>query len=291
MSFYQYLEVRVGRNWSSERDLIGFYNSLSDSYSAASTGLYQYLKGVELDNGADNAPHTVLLDEANLSPIEHYGATILSIADAESEKSIQLAHEKLPLPNDIRFVATINFDMTTEPLSPRLIDRAPVIPFDVFIDQEADYSDDTIEFSVSADVFQSIFGKNSVFQNVENSTLPDSLNDVINAMKESSPEYGAPLIVSRRKQAAMLSYYNVLTEVLVASAALPSTLASERAGDYTALYFLLPTINLHGEAGKNRLDLIAQKLNSNGFAYSIKKLEDIKQRGELNLDTYNFLHY
>lgn len=287
----RFLEVRVARNWSSERDLIGFYNSLSDAYSPSPTGLYKYLKGVAEDSIESSSIHTVLLDEANLSPIEHYGANILSIADTESDYSIQLAHEKLNIPSDLRFVATINFDMTTEPLSPRLLDRAPVIPFDVFYDQEVNYSDSEIEFALPASTFQKLFGKASLLTSYEKTELPESINSVIAAMRNNEPEFGIPIIPSKRKLASILSYQSVLTEVLATSAALPQPLASECASDYSVLYFLLPSIDLHGESGRKRLELILQVLKSHDFVYSTKKAEDILNRGQINLDTYNFLHY
>lgn len=45
----RFLEVPVGRSWVSEREFIGFFNSLSNSFSPSSSGVYQFLKGVSKD--------------------------------------------------------------------------------------------------------------------------------------------------------------------------------------------------------------------------------------------------
>lgn len=287
----RFLEVRVGRHWSSERDLIGFYNSLSDSFSPAPTGFYQYLKGVAKDQPENSTSHTILLDEANLSPIEHYGSNILSIADMESELSIRLAHERIRLPEDIRFIATVNFDMTTEPLSPRLLDRAPVIPFDSFLVQEAEWSDEQLDSVLSAQMIQKIFGKKSLLISETEQELPDVMTGIISVMESLEPELGAPVLVSRRKQASINAYYHVLKEVLVAGAALDLTVATKRACDFAVLYYLLPLINVYGETGRSRMELITNTLDKNGLLLSASKAKDILMRGKLNLDSYNFLHY
>ncbi len=71
----------------------------------------------------------VLLDEANLSPIEYYWADFMNICDSDSRFSkITLGNNiQLKIPPTLRFMATINNDDTTERLSPRLIDRAAMI--------------------------------------------------------------------------------------------------------------------------------------------------------------------
>lgn len=69
------------------------------------------------------------LDEANLSPIEYYWAAFMSIADDNKDRfTINIGEdEDIQIPETLHFLATINNDQTTEPLSPRLLDRAWVI--------------------------------------------------------------------------------------------------------------------------------------------------------------------
>ena len=74
-------------------------------------------------------PFIILLDEANLSPVEYYWADFMNACDSDSAtKYLELGKGfELKVPQTLRFVATINNDHTTEILSPRLLDRAFII--------------------------------------------------------------------------------------------------------------------------------------------------------------------
>ena len=104
----RFKEVPVGRTWTSEREFIGFYNSLNDNYSPAPSGVYQYLKGIEADDESTSTTHLILLDEANLSPMEHYAAVLLNASDKESAKTIMLGKDTVQLPKSLRIVGTVN---------------------------------------------------------------------------------------------------------------------------------------------------------------------------------------
>jgi hypothetical protein len=76
------------------------------------------------------APFVMLLDEANLSPLEHYWAAFLRICDFDSAsvRTVNMGGQSiLQVPNHLRFMATVNFDHTTEELSPRFLDRSWII--------------------------------------------------------------------------------------------------------------------------------------------------------------------
>ena len=72
----------------------------------------------ETDCLKDEPLSVILLDEANLSPIEHYWADFLSMCDGQGDKDINLTSKSLKIGQNIRFIATINHDNTTERLSP-----------------------------------------------------------------------------------------------------------------------------------------------------------------------------
>ncbi len=60
----------------------------------------------------------IILDEANLSPIEHYWSTFYNLTDSTAKHdnflSIQLGNNlNLEFANNLRFIATINYDQTT----------------------------------------------------------------------------------------------------------------------------------------------------------------------------------
>lgn len=120
----RFVPVQVQRGWSSDRDILGFYNKLSGFYEPDRHGLYDLIVGLR-ELPIEEQLSVVLLDEANLSPMEHYWATFMGATDDSSQFSLDGAHE-VELSKMLRFLATVNSDSTTEPLSPRLLDRSPV---------------------------------------------------------------------------------------------------------------------------------------------------------------------
>ena len=121
-------EVSVARGWTSQKELIGFFNPLNSRFQASNTGLYAFLKALSgEEDDQSTAMSYALLDEANLSPIEHYWSAFMKTTDGEDEKELTLGRDKIKIPAHLRFIATINYDGTTEPLSDRVVDRAPII--------------------------------------------------------------------------------------------------------------------------------------------------------------------
>lgn len=127
----RYLPVSVERGWNSKRDFIGYFNPLTRNFE--STDPHRYECFIELEaEFKDNyisLPYLILLDEANLSPMEYYFADFMNICDTRSQNStISLSgNERYHIPDNLRFLATINNDHTTDRLSPRLLDRSFII--------------------------------------------------------------------------------------------------------------------------------------------------------------------
>jgi hypothetical protein len=129
-------EVSVNRGWTSQKDLIGFQNPLTNKFHSASTGVYEILCQLDdevKENIYQSSPLAyIILDEANLSPMEHYWSTFYNLTDSRATENnylqISLGNKlNLNYANNLRFIATINYDQTTENLSPRVIDRANII--------------------------------------------------------------------------------------------------------------------------------------------------------------------
>ncbi len=291
----RFLEVAVGRSWVSEREFIGFFNSLSNSFSPASSGAYQFLKGVSEDKPETAPLSLMLLDEANLSAIEHYGAFLINISDEEADKQLRLSKEIIRIPESLRIVATINHDLTTESLSPRLIDRAPVIPFDSFIDSNVNCIEDIKSYSkLSFRSFSSLFGHNAYLRQqltIDSSTLPQALQKVVDTLADRDTKKGPPIILSRRKLTNLIDYVYVLTSVLKVTAQLTDIPALTKAIDFAVLYYVLPAVQGAGSGTKLRLESLNKFLETLDLELSQAKLSDILIRGEQNLETYNFFHY
>ena len=128
----RFLEVSTERGWTSKRDFIGYYNPLTEQFDKTNAVLYNAF--MVMDSERENtdilwSPCFILLDEANLSPMEYYWADFMNLCEAwQPGHSIDLGGGKVfHIPETLHFMATINNDHTTEILSPRLIDRANVI--------------------------------------------------------------------------------------------------------------------------------------------------------------------
>ena len=125
----RYIPVSVERGWSSKRDLIGYFNPLTKRYDRSNSKIYDGLMILNEEGKDSRFPYLILLDEANLSPMEYYWADFMRAADSsESDVLINIGLDKdIYIPKTLHFLATINNDQTTEQLSPRLLDRAWII--------------------------------------------------------------------------------------------------------------------------------------------------------------------
>lgn len=127
--YNRFIPVSVERGWSSKRDLIGYFNPLTRKYNASNGKIYDSLMILDKEKENSKLSYIILLDEANLSPMEYYWSDFMRPADAfDGKTSINIGIERdIFIPNTLKFLATINNDQTTEKLSPRVIDRAWVI--------------------------------------------------------------------------------------------------------------------------------------------------------------------
>lgn len=127
----RYVAVSVERGWTSKRDFVGYYNPLSKTFDKSNRRIYDALHQLDTEKRAGilKLPYIILLDEANLSPMEYYWSDFMNICDDLGPHSkVNLGEDYVfGVPETLHFVATINNDHTTETLSPRLIDRAWII--------------------------------------------------------------------------------------------------------------------------------------------------------------------
>lgn len=127
----RFLPVSVERGWTSKRDFIGYWNPLTKRFESADPMRYEAVRmmDVEARRGKPTAPYFMLLDEANLSPMEYYWADFMNVSDERGRLAfLSLGGDtRCRIPDHLRFLATINNDFTTEALSPRLLDRAAIV--------------------------------------------------------------------------------------------------------------------------------------------------------------------
>lgn len=276
-------EVAVSRGWTSQKDLIGYYNPLASRFQAANTGMYSFLKAIGSETNEDRAMAYILLDEANLSPIEHYWSSFMGLSDNQGERHIILGNEKILIPDNLRFIATINYDGTTEPLSPRLINRAPVIVLD--IPGELGNTKDIHELAqaqlpITALQMKELFGLSGTTPEL-NERERTIYGQIKRVLLNSDPTFGRPVSVSPRKE-------NMIQQYCAKARMLMNVDYDMMALDFAVQQHILPLIQGNGGRFAKRLNELNIILINNELPESARILQRMIAFGEADLQTYDF---
>lgn len=276
-------EVAVSRGWTSQKDLIGYYNPLTSRFQPASTGMYSFLKAIGAETNADRAMAYILLDEANLSPIEHYWSAFMGLTDHNGDRKIILGNETVHIPDNLRFIATINYDGTTEPLSARLINRAPIIvldtPSDLTNAKAIQKSLDAI-LPISASQMKELFGLAPSTPELDGNERA-IYEQIKKILLDNDPNHGRPVAISPRKENAIQQYCakaRILMNIDYDMMAL----------DFAVQQHILPLIQGTGPRFAKRLDALRSILINNDLPESAKVLQRMITFGEADLQTYDF---
>ena len=280
----RYLKIPVARGWTSSKDLIGYYNPLTKKYQSSKTDLYSFLKICERDvQNNTEVPSIVLLDEANLSPIEHYWSEFLSLADLDYQRVIKTTDkESISFGDGVRFIATINYDHTTEMLSDRLLSRAPIIKLNV-----ADYTiEETQEIASTFSEVYSMVQLNSHFnKNTQKDyfkgDIKNKFDSVVKTLQDDEGALGQPIIIGMRKYKSVERFCAVAGNIMLD----PNKFI---ALDYAINQHILPLINGRGDLFAKRLLDLREKLQ--GLPQSLKSVNKIIQTGNDNFKNYKFFN-
>lgn len=221
----RFVEVPVEKGWTSYKDFIGYYNPFSKTLEKSNPAAFDALALLsnECEQGlseSEVAPFLFLLDEANLSSIEHYWSPFLRVCDSFRSGPFELSlggSQSFKVPSYLRFIATVNFDHTTEELSPRFLDRSWVVTLDPQALDFEDLDEPLVSFDpYTADMYsyqalKRAFGaRGDVLLGVE---LDAKMKEVI----ELCARHRYP--VSPRSQKMMLSYARTASCVMDCSSA------------------------------------------------------------------------
>jgi MoxR-like ATPase len=274
---FGYLEISCAKGWTSSKDLLGFFNPLTNKFQPSKTKLKEALKKSESNL---NAPYFILLDEANLSPIEHYWSDFIKLADFDYSRNIKISdNEAINFGMGFRFLATINHDHTTEVLSNRLIDRASIIQ----INKPANL----IAISETIERINSIYSYNETESLLavvqakwisEEELIINTLENLITKLESSDNG----IIISPRKRIAIENYCKVATGLLLGN--------TYTALDFAIAQHVLPLINGRGEDFEKNLYSVEQILKDKGMIKSEKLLGKIIKRGK-GLKHFKYIYY
>lgn len=312
-SVNRYCAVSVERGWTSKRDFVGYYNPLTRTFEESSREVYDALRllDAECRNKTAKMPYLILMDEANLSPMEYYWADFMNVSDdLLYNHSINLGNDHVfEIPETLHFLATINNDHTTETLSPRLIDRAWVVTLPrvsrvVFHNDDLEEGIETISWKDLKRTFCQ-GGEQPVDSGV--SRIYDALKDLL----EQNDLHLSPrseIAISRYlRTASQLMEEETAGGVTGGNAAAGSVMDSSTADsnetasvrriapavvalDFAVAQKILPKLQGSGEDYRDWLVSLKGFCAANDLPRSEALLEEIVKRGDKLMNYYQFFH-
>lgn len=270
----RFAEILVERGWTSSRDLIGYYNPLTKEIEETQPAFSNCMKQLTMENRENivKAPYFVLLDEANLSPIEYYWSHFNYFADNPSnQRIIYQDGTEYFFGSELKFLATINYDQTTEDLSPRFLDRAWVIsmkamPIDSVVSSMADDTMvDNSEKVISINALNKLFNWKNFKDKKINQITKTRLDRIISKMKDGNHT------ISPRSINSIIRYYIVAEEYMS---------SKEVALDYAISQKILPCINGNGKQYGEFLKELMNICKENQLNKSANIISKIIERSE-----------
>lgn len=279
----RFVDISVERGWSSHKDFIGYYNPLTKSMEKSNLEVFNAFARMDTEYKCDPssiAPFVILLDEANLSPLEHYWAAFLRNCDFSSvaNRTISLGgNNSFRLPEHLRFLATVNFDHTTEELSPRFLDRSWVIMLEPSrIDDDFDENIDNYENMVSFGAMK------NAFKVGEKDVSDEAIQSKWNAIQKIFRECG--LQIMPRSLKMVKNYCAVGCRCMERET--PATKLAPL--DYAFSQKILPTINGSGENYRKLIEDLEKECTPQNMPISAKHLDRMKKVAENNMGFYQF---
>lgn len=288
----RFSEVSVERGWTSLKDMIGYYNPLTKRMEKSNAEIFdafvnlnreaQWASDGSAYDPAKIAPYFILLDEANLSPIEHYWSPFFRNCDFSplNERTISLGgNANWLLPDHLRFLATVNFDHTTEELSPRFLDRSWVITLepnvvDLELDELPEHDENMVPFASLLQAFSAQSGDK----------LDSSLADKWDAIQEIFAHEKCALPLRPRNVRMVYNYC-----VVAAKCMTRTTTATKFAPlDYAVAQKILPTINGSGERYRYLISELMKECSEQTMPLCAQHLKRIERTGGAELGFYQF---
>ncbi len=270
----RFVQVAVERGWTSYKDLVGYFNPLTGMMVKSNPSLFDLMEAAydEFLKKTSSAPWLILLDEANLSSVEYYWSPFLGMCDKFMQEPVPLplgAEKPFLVPSSTRFIATVNFDHTTEELSPRFLDRSWIIslePVELEVDAMNDSPLTQFDFStVSTEDLTEAFGPRDI------STMSEDNRSKLREVLDICARHHAP--VSPRSQKMMARYITAAQRILDSS----SAESSYAPVDYAVSQKVVPTLS--GPEDTMR-DLIDSLMGVGSLPMTRKHLERMSKAGE-----------
>jgi energy-coupling factor transporter ATP-binding protein EcfA2 len=289
------LEIAVRRSWSDDRYLLGFYDAFHGRYDPGPTGLATRLLQAQRDWEKDRRGiYMLLLDEFNLAAPEYYFSQLLQILTRPPEQRLLQLFDPASLPAsaaaavhqirlypNVTFWGTINYDETTERLSPRLLDRTGMIFLtarDVLPSRGAEGSLLTSRKGVSANQLVHQFTRQAD-QCPEN--LWELIEPLLDALRQQTEALGPGIDLSPRVIDGVKRYLSNSTGLLPPS----------KAVDFVVQQRVLPVLRGRGPRFAARIKAVLERLAEKSLDRSAQHVRDALALADANFGDIDFLAY
>ena len=236
--------VSVGKGWSSHSDFLGYLNPFSDQFSFKNEFFGQF---VEKFDGYSPLK-TVIFDEASLSSPDVYLSDFFSKSEyilGNKEEELSISGSKFFFPTTISFLMTFNFDEGTERLSPKFVDRVPIL----HCDHQREIEDAVInrkQYKPFNDEFVRAFLADRITNSKTMVNLyKDPIFDEIDRWRDNLPRFE----VSLRKKKHLLLFTSLVNEEM--------DISTEYMRDFVSMAFLLPQVHGFGDEYRQGLATVA----------------------------------
>jgi energy-coupling factor transporter ATP-binding protein EcfA2 len=313
------LEIAVRRSWSDDRYLLGFFDTFHGRYDPGPTGLATRLLQAQYDweQGGDGL-YLVMLDEFNLAAPEYYFSQLLQILprtaapgpaprsvapqrDGQAKKSqpaeaeprvLRLydpaghesrggTHQIVLYPNVV-FWGTINYDETTERLSPRLLDRTGMI----FLTAR-DVSRSLTVAEARAQIALKAVRARQLMQEFTRSAeqcpeeLWDRIDPLLEVLRRQTDALGSGMDLSPR----------VIENIKRYLANAQGVLSAARAVDFVFQQRVLPVLRGRGPKFAARMQVLRDRLTKDGLDRSARHVSDAIALADVNFGDIDFFGY
>jgi hypothetical protein len=286
--------VPVQSSWTDKQDLLGYFSPSERRYVET-----PFLRAL-LDAKNTDGLHLICLDEMNLSHVEYYFAEFLSLREQdrpvislypkryfdEASEFCTVYREKtettyeediryrdasaliaypseLMIPDNVRFIGTLNMDHTVKPLSPIVIDRSLIL--------ELDHTtlDDAIieELKSNPQVGQIEVPLSELTKTIHESEQVEELADRIIELSKGLDAISDARINARGRQQLIhiLQYSELTTQTL----------------DLLLQAKLLPGIHFstRNETAMNAFLALQSKAKTDSYSKTVQRLEKMKNNG------------
>ena len=159
-----YLLAPVAPNWSTNEDLLGFFNPIDGNFHATAFLDFIDRAAESWDRLGDDAPEFhLVLDEMNLARVEHYFSLFLSLMEMRRETEVpetRLTGDRvIRVPPNLKFAGTVNMDETTHGFADKVFDRAQLIELSISSDIAREHVGERIGDTPAAEVLMDLWDR------------------------------------------------------------------------------------------------------------------------------------